>query len=142
MKALSIRQPWAWLIVYGFKNVENRTWRTSYRGPLLIHAGTRVDPVGYDVAFQLGVVVPDDLDLGGIIGQVDIVDCVESMDSPWFSGPFGFVIANPRPLPFRACRGMLGLFSAPSLSGFSISSVETSKPASDKSTPPASARGR
>jgi hypothetical protein len=38
-KALSIRQPWAHLIVAGIKQIENRTWTTRYRGPLLIHAG-------------------------------------------------------------------------------------------------------
>jgi len=37
--SLSIRQPWAWLIVQGHKPIENRTWPTTYRGPLLIHAG-------------------------------------------------------------------------------------------------------
>lgn len=38
MKALSIRQPWAWLIANGYKDIENRSWRTNYRGPVLIHA--------------------------------------------------------------------------------------------------------
>ena len=42
-RALSIRQPWAWLILNGYKDLENRTWRTDYRGPLLIHAGMRVE---------------------------------------------------------------------------------------------------
>lgn len=45
MKAISIHQPWAWLIVEGYKDIENRTWLTAYRGPVLIHAGlTRADP--------------------------------------------------------------------------------------------------
>ena len=35
---LSIRQPWAWLVAHGWKNIENRTWQTNYRGRLLIHA--------------------------------------------------------------------------------------------------------
>jgi hypothetical protein len=39
MRTLSIRQPWAWLIVNGHKPVENRDWATSFRGPVLIHAG-------------------------------------------------------------------------------------------------------
>jgi hypothetical protein len=37
--ALSIRQPWAWLIVNGFKDLENRSWSTAFRGPVWIHAG-------------------------------------------------------------------------------------------------------
>ena len=44
MKALSVRQPWAELIVAGLKDVENRTWRTDYRGPVLIHAGMKIEP--------------------------------------------------------------------------------------------------
>jgi hypothetical protein len=48
VKALSIRQPWAWLIVTGYKDIENRSWRTNYRGPLLIHAGRAIDPTSLD----------------------------------------------------------------------------------------------
>jgi hypothetical protein len=47
---------------------------------------------------------------GGIVGQVNVVDCVTKSNSLWFGGPFGFVLANPKPLPFRACKGQLGLF--------------------------------
>ena len=56
MKVLSIRQPWAWAIVAGFKPVENRTWKTGYRGPLLIHAGLREDVEDIDLclSFVLG----------------------------------------------------------------------------------------
>ena len=43
MKALSIRQPWAWLIVAGYKDVENRTWATDFRGRIYVHAGQRYD---------------------------------------------------------------------------------------------------
>lgn len=38
MKYLTVRQPWAWLLVNGHKDIENRSWPTKYRGPLLIHA--------------------------------------------------------------------------------------------------------
>lgn len=47
MKALSIRQPWAWLIVNGYKSIENRTWNTRIRGTILIHAGKGFDKEGY-----------------------------------------------------------------------------------------------
>src|ERR1051326_1498970 len=43
VKALSVRQPWAWLIIYGGKDIENRDWPTSHRGPTLIHAGKQWD---------------------------------------------------------------------------------------------------
>ncbi len=43
MKAITVRQPWAWCIAAGHKLVENRTWVTHYRGPLAIHAGATVE---------------------------------------------------------------------------------------------------
>lgn len=124
MKALSIRQPWAWLIVHGGKDIENRRWPTAYRGPLLIHAAKGMTDAEYgsarDFAQALGVLVPapPDLQRGGIVGQVDLADCVTSRDldriygSNWFCGPFGFVLRNPRPLAFVPLRGSLGLFEA------------------------------
>lgn len=48
MKALSIRQPWAWAIVNAGKRVENRTWETRYRGPILIHAAKGVTKREYE----------------------------------------------------------------------------------------------
>lgn len=46
-KALSLRQPWAWAVVHGYKDVENRSWSTKHRGPLLIHASKQLDPEGF-----------------------------------------------------------------------------------------------
>ena len=43
MKVLSIRQPWAWLIMTGLKDVENRTWNTDFRGQFAIHASRKFD---------------------------------------------------------------------------------------------------
>src|SRR5690242_3720337 len=45
---ISVQQPHGWLIIHGHKNLENRDWTTSYRGPLLIHAGKRVDEQCFD----------------------------------------------------------------------------------------------
>lgn len=125
MKAISIKQPWASLVIYGGKDIENRTWRTTYRGPVLIHASKRLDQKEiYGFLCLKGdrnIVIEywpkeisyryDEMPLGGIIGVVDIVDCVTESDSKWFVGPFGFVLANPRPLPFHACRGALGFWN-------------------------------
>lgn len=114
--ALSIRQPWAWLITAGHKDIENRTWATKFRGPVLIHAGKGMTRVEYDncdwTSRDLGVCLPHFLALqrGGIVGMAEIVDCVESSDSPWFTGPYGFVIRNARPLPFQPCKGALNFF--------------------------------
>ena len=117
MKALSIRQPWAWLIAHGIKPVENRSWRTAVRGDILIHAGQQFDQQGLDgvlaIFGDLRTRLPQQYDLGGIVGMATLVDCVDSHPSAWFTGPHGLVLHNPRPLPFRPWRGELGFFDVP-----------------------------
>lgn len=114
--ALSIRQPWAWLIVNGYKDVENRDWFASYRGRLLIHAGQKFDAEGHRHVARTFPDVPmpkteAEFQRGGIVGGVTMVGCVEASDSRWFTGRFGFMFEQPAPLPFRALRGQLGFFS-------------------------------
>jgi hypothetical protein len=126
MKALSIRQPWAWMIVNGHKDIENRTWPTRYRGPVLIHASKGITRAEFeDAARFMAMISPIDplplaemakADRGGIVGIAAIVDCVPSArrTSPWhIEGAFGFRIANVQPLPFISCKGMLGFFEVP-----------------------------
>ncbi|HVN71159.1 MAG TPA: ASCH domain-containing protein [Desulfomonilia bacterium] len=113
MFALSIRQPWAWLIVHGGKDVENRTWRTDIRGRFLIHAGYVLDEAGHAyVKKHIGIDLPDPdaLKRGGIIGFADLTDCVAKYESPWFTGPYGFVLSHAKPLPFIAIPGKPGFF--------------------------------
>lgn len=119
-KALSIMQPWAALIVHGVKDIENRSWPTRFRGPVLIHAGKKYDDLAQDdVDGDIHPVTGDALDLpdgvtyptGGIVGVAEIYDCVRASASPWFVGEYGFLIRNARPLPFRPCRGQLGFFT-------------------------------
>lgn len=109
MKALSIRQPWADLIVLGHKDVENRTWLTRYRGPLLIHASMTFDH-GCKGVVNRAWSQEGRYRYGGIVGIADLVDCVTESDSEWFTGPYGFVLENARPLPFKLVKGRLGLF--------------------------------
>jgi hypothetical protein len=122
MKALSIRQPWAWLIVHKGKNIENRTWHTKLRGRFLVHAsaGCTRKQWGEAVRFCLdrGLIetpfeVPtlDELQRGGIIGSVELVDSVDNSDSPWYMGEKGFVLQDPKPLPFTPMKGRLGFFN-------------------------------
>lgn len=128
--ALSIIQPWAWLIVNGYKDIENRDWRwpPSLRGPFLVHASKGWDqdvhddlieglhPVtgehvsmeifdAYTAAFKAGQV-----HRGGIVGVATLAEVVTSSSSPWFVGQLGFVIRDAQPLPFMPCRGALGFF--------------------------------
>lgn len=119
LPVLSILQPWATSIVCGLKDVENRTWPTRVRGRVLIHAGKRrsLNELMSWQQLRKARGIEDkmgrhwnDLEFGGIIGMAEIVDCVEELDSPWFTGPFGFVLRNARPLPFYPCKGKLGFF--------------------------------
>ena len=117
MKALSVRQPWAHLIVSGNKDVENRTWRTSYRGSLLILASKTVDrdACAYFAREyrKAGFDWPSALPTGGIVGIVNLVNCVTESDSDWFDGPIGWLLEDARELPFTPWRGRLGLFDVP-----------------------------
>lgn len=124
MLALSIRQPWAWAILRAGKDIENRDWPTKVRGRVLIHAskGMTQDEWadGFETIRSAGREDPRELYLnfpsfyaierGGIVGEVEIVDCVDESESPWFFGRYGFVLRNPKPLPFVPYKGRLGFF--------------------------------
>lgn len=92
MKALTIKNPWAMLIAAGIKDIENRTWRTNFRGRIYIHCSQKPVKLGTtrslytddqwyrikNLAFIFG-----DKPNGCIIGEVDIVDCVQDHASIW-----------------------------------------------------------
>lgn len=123
LRALSVRQPWAHAIVHLGKDIENRQRRHSHRGLTLIHASAGMTGEEWLAGFQFQqsrgldekrLPLGGDLQRGGIIGAVDILDCVDQSDSPWWMGPRGYVLANPRPIPFVPCRGTVTpLFWAP-----------------------------
>jgi ASCH domain len=110
-RALTIRQPGASLIIEGHKDVENRSWRTNYRGPLIIHAGMALDR---DALAKHGHLLrdADNLPRGFLLGTVELVDCIEGAKSRWAKrGAFHWVLSDPR--PFRSpveMRGSLGLW--------------------------------
>ena len=112
VRALSIRQPWAWLIANGHKDIENRSWSTKYRGPLLVHASAKKPSATFlsDIERRYGVELPKTFDLGGIVGLVNVMECVAESRSVWMQGPVGWKLSNARTLPFLPVRGKLGLF--------------------------------
>ena len=77
MKAITIQQPYAALIAEGIKEYEFRTWKTAYRGPILIHAGKGMDKKAckrfseYNLEYQTGAV----------IAKVELTDCIEVDDA-------------------------------------------------------------
>ncbi|MEM7300696.1 MAG: ASCH domain-containing protein [Pseudomonadota bacterium] len=120
-RALSVRQPWAWAIIHAGKDIENRSWQAvnhgrNVRGRIAIHASKGMTQAEYNDASgfieSLGISCPrpDRLLMGGIIGTVDVVDVVSESDSPWFFGPRGLVLQNPRHCEFIPAKGSLGYF--------------------------------
>lgn len=74
MKVLTIKQPWATLIMQGYKRFEFRSWQTKYRGDLLIHAGKGIDK---EAIKRLEKYLPEELPTGKILGKVTLVDCIK-----------------------------------------------------------------
>jgi hypothetical protein len=137
MKALSIRQPWAWAILYAGKRIENRTWSTNYRGPLLIHAARGMTSRELcEAEIFIGnlsdtpMLFPECLKRGGIVGKCELKTVIEpgtkietvinafslaDLKPPhpehwWDQNQYGWVLDKVEPVPFHPCRGRQGLF--------------------------------
>ena len=113
MKTLTIINPWAGLILIGLKDVENRTWKTDYRGKLLIHSSksskdlrTIEDYIERNILTEeehLGLLNNPEAQtvcrsFGKIIGEVELVDCVQNHQSKWaekIEGTWHWVLKNP-----------------------------------------------
>lgn len=96
MRAITLTQPWATLVAIGAKRIETRSWSTTYRGPLAIHAAKGLGPVGgqrglsrqchekyfYDAlngaGYAAGVVLWTHLPFGAIVATCELVDCVST----------------------------------------------------------------
>ena len=121
MKALTIRQPWASLIINDYKHYEFRTWKTNYRGKILIHAGTGTDRnyLSKYTDYNLEYIN------GAIIGEAEIVDCIlvdkkfnqelKQLNNKVYSDSVGYyawklenVKKNEKPIP---AKGQLGLWN-------------------------------
>ncbi len=130
---ISVRQPWAWLIAAGWKDIENRSQCFKYRGPVAIHASKTIDDdwsvpaelFAEDIEWKWGSEYRPEYNLdlirfyeeglktasrGAIIGIATIVGCVHEHDSRWFVGPHGLLMNNPElfddPIPWRGALGI------------------------------------
>jgi hypothetical protein len=138
---LSVRQPWASAIIHAGKDIENRSRPTKLRGRILIHASlhvpkkTEIDRCievfsktslaeHYEhswIRWYFNRIIPNIK--GGIVGSVEIIDCIDEDDerakSPWFIGKYGYVLKNPKFLPLLPLKGRLGFFTDPATAALS-----------------------
>jgi hypothetical protein len=109
-KAISIKQPYAGVVAAGIKDVENRVWKTNFRGRVLIHTGIAMvkgtfgEQFSQDqrtelvhIALNYGIkLAPITKTKSAIIGSVEIVDCIQNSDSIWaLPNNWHWVLKNP-----------------------------------------------
>jgi len=131
MKAITICQPYASAIIEGVKTIENRNWKTNYRGQLLIHAGiskswfTKIPFHQYELIKSFKPF--DQLPMGMILGTVLLIGIANGVwetkdgntykNDPFAAGPYCWILKNPRklknPIPYR---GWQGIFEVPNQS--------------------------
>ena len=134
MKALTVWQPWAWLIVIGDKPVENRSWATDYKGPMLIHAGKHafdescLDMLAqrrelelchkiiehFEISIKKGkLVVGNQREFGGLIGAAKLLGCSfgDTKNDLWAADElWHWQYNHPVELPFVPCAGAQSLW--------------------------------
>lgn len=140
IRAISIRAPWAWLIVHGSKRIENRKqgFPSAFRGELLLHASVKRSQADRDAAIafvesfdpDLAARIPllEDLPRGGIVARCRLADVIHPVgakrrgDAPyshplgrnvWYTGGVGLVLSDVRETPRVPCKGALGLWRPP-----------------------------
>ena len=127
MKALSITEPYATLIRNGIKKIETRSWKTNYRGDLLIHASSTRIPKEYRLNKELmNLVDIDDLHFGQIVCKCLLVDCIEMTDEVikdikenypteyvcgfYEKGRYAWILEDIQPVNDIKVKGCLGLW--------------------------------
>lgn len=126
MHALSLRQPWATLLVHGLKTIEIRNWQTARRGRVLIHAARIVDDRAEAWRHVPAELMEHARLTGGILGEGSITRCCtyrslsefqgdqeKHLNEPgWFRPPvlYGFAFSDLTPLPFHRCSGWMRFF--------------------------------
>ena len=128
MRALSVRQPWAWAIACAGKTAENRTRSTRYRGLLAIHASKTIYARDLDDPRILEAVAGKDFEidegpssLGAVVAVAELTDCHDATYaegcscSPWANPrSWHWLLKDARPLADPVpCKGALGLWRLP-----------------------------
>ena len=132
MRALTLTQPWASLIAMLLKTYETRWWKTSYRGPLLIHASREVDwdfihsPIGEEYDMPRLWTPEHPPPTMAILAVADLQDCIPTWPAPpslteadldtgdWSWDRWAWQLVNIRPLPAPVpCRGNVSVWKPP-----------------------------
>lgn len=120
---LAVRQPWAWAIIHGGKDLENREWKRwkkdwKFRGPVAILASVGMTRSEYEAGADYineirpgSCPLPHELIRGAIIGTVDVTGNVWESQSPWFLGPGALTLRDPVAVPPVSVMGQLGFFN-------------------------------
>ena len=136
MKAISLYAPWLVAIVHHGKDIENRDWRTSFRGRILLHASMeksrshtmrevsavmsvmhRINPKPpAEEALTIDTLTQLSIDFAGhIVAAITITGCATKSTSPWWVGPYGFELFDPQLLPTPVpCKGLRHIWTVPS----------------------------
>jgi ASCH domain len=120
MKALSIKQPWAQLIIIGVKDIENRSQRTSFRGRFAVHVslkradyeGVDIEAIPHHLRESVKQAWERNASAGCVIGTIELADCIRDSKSPWAIDDYWhWVLRDPRPYSRSVpAKGRLGLW--------------------------------
>jgi hypothetical protein len=119
-RVISLTQPWAWLVVNGFKPLENRCWPSKFTGTILIHStkdSSDYDELAGDIYRKFGVPVPvkETVEFGALVGWAEFAAQVSASKSKWFTGPFAWpILSSGRfPQPCHKLRGYQRMWRTP-----------------------------
>lgn len=114
MNILTVKNPWAGLIIDGIKDIENRTWKTNYRGKLYIHSSSKIDMnTNYNSTYINSA----------ILGYVELIDCIRDSKSKWaIDNYWHWIIVNAVKFekPILNIKGKLGIWTIPKRVSISI----------------------
>jgi len=121
MLAISIRQPWLWLILEGHRPIHIDDWRPepAYQGDILLHASKSQTKKEFQAAqefinfYGLDIQLPESCPVGGIVGRANLVKVCRDYESVWADPMlWSWVLSNVQKLPLVECKGQKGLFIA------------------------------
>lgn len=116
MKAITLYRPWAYAIAHLGKDIENRSYNCSLPSGewLAIHSGQKSSSIAIaEIAGLSGRTIPSNLESSAIVAVAQFIGNTTASDSPWFTGPIGWQLANTIAIKSVPCKGSQGLWELP-----------------------------